>query len=174
MAYKKPNLYRENRQEMLNNIAMSSNSYTCGISNAVCNITGIAPPGCNPISGNPTTRPPACIQRPSWQNSAPLMDVQANESKVCLPTSIGGCGSTTYNPTTGGCGTVTHSGCGSTSFNPTICHINQRHGLSAPIDFASDDFISVDLDPHTNEIRITAGSAYPIEQLAELCRELYT
>ena len=157
MAYKKPNLYSINGQEMINNIAMSNNSGGCGGTwNYGCTWTGTVPPGCGfgPNSvGNPT-QPSACIQRPSWQSAAPLMGVQANERDVCIPTTIGTCGSITY--------------------NPTICHINQKQGNSAPIDFESDDFISIDLDPHTNEIKITAGSAYPIEQLAELCRELYT
>jgi len=140
MAYKKPNLYSMNRQEMLNNIAMSSNSGQCGAtacntnqvddSCSTCAIIGMGS-GCTPNSSNPPCR-----------------------------------------PTSSGCSS--NSVCGTTSFNPTRCHISQSQGYSAPIDFESDDFISVDLDPHTNEIRITAGSAYPIEQLAELCRELYT
>ena len=155
MAYKKPNLYSMNRQEMLNNIAMSSSS-GC-LPNSGCGIAQQAPPGCGTsgVSGCHTN--------------------QVNDGPVCGTMSIGGC--TCNASTPGATSTSGGGGCGSVTYNPTHppkCNVNQSKGMSVPIDFESDDFISIDLDPHTNEIKITAGSAYPIEQLAELCRELYT
>lgn len=62
--------------------------------------------------------------------------------------------------------------CGSSSMNYGTA--TPSYKLNAAPGTEGDESISIELDPYTNDIKITAGSSYPVDQLAELCKELYT
>ena len=156
MAYYKPNLYSLKKQQMLNNI--TANSTQCS-NNAGCG-TGLALGIPHPSEGCGYTGVSGC--HTNQLNDGP----PSGENGGCRP-----------NPANQGCAAhIQTSGCASHhNNNPPRCTTSansaQFGGFGIGI---NDDAVSIDLDPYTNEIKITAGSSYPIELLAELCRELYT
>ena len=159
MAYYKPNLYSLKKQEMLNNIAANSNQ--CNPNSSGENNCGVG----NMSLGVPIPGMPGC----GYTGMSGCSVNSVNDGPVCGATSLtSGCGSNGsgnnppacgnhHQPPTPSCTTWTNSA--------------QFGGFGIGI---NDNTVSIDLDPYTNEIKITAGSAYPIELLAELCRELYT
>lgn len=156
MAYNKPNLYNVNKQTMLDNITATcstnflSGQPSCGASS--CNVDQIPEQTC----GSDSTGPCGVISLPT---------------NGCTPNSTSGC-SPSSNP---GCGGANNYQCTAGS---STARCNQLYPsnkfYSFPGTEGDDQFISIDLDPYTNDIKITAGSSYPVEQLAELCKELYT
>lgn len=146
MAYKKPNLYSVNKQQMLNNVTAAS-----------CTTDYMSLPSCGVTS---------CT-------------TNSTQEQTCGSTSTGTCGILGVSPCNSN---ATGMGCNSTHSTPS-CETTSNDTCKAQASYLSSaltkiegdtELISIDLDPYTNEIHITAGSLYPVEQLAELCRELYT
>ena len=126
------------------------------------NGSGNNPPACGNHHQPPT---PSCT---TWTNSAQFggfgVGIGATGANYNQAMAVCGVTSVTNSPPDSGCRpnpSNNGGGCGPIHIGPSVFGIN-------------DDAVSIDLDPYTNEIKITAGSAYPIELLAELCRELYT
>lgn len=170
MAYNKPNLYSINKQEMLNNAPSPSciNNLSlpeCGVTS--CYVNAIPEQTC----GTDST------------GTCGILDVCGpNSNPTCSANSAGtGCGNTSNpscRPTGLSCSPTSTSHCTGGIYKPLGSSSNYTtkptYLSSTLIENETDDhYISIIIDPYTNDIKITAGGLYPVEKLAELCKELY-
>jgi len=146
MAYKKPKMNKFNKAEMLNNVATQS---SCGSTSSTnCGSHHMSNPG----------NPSDC----GYTGISGCSNYAQNDKPICSGGVWGGGGTCLPDSSNDGCGT--HSG------NPD-CGQYANEGWSPG--WGNDQLVSIEIDPETNAITITADSSYPIDQLAELCNELY-